>query len=286
MTEGTSVYLELTKFRLVFLALWTVTVGFLLASVGPIDLGLLFKTLTGTGLVAAGSMVLNQYLERENDAKMKRTQSRPLPSGRAKPEGALAFGIFLSGTGLLFLLLGVNFICTFLSAVTLMTYLFLYTPLKQKTPWCTFVGAIPGALPPVLGWAARTGDAGWKAWILFSILFVWQIPHFSAIGWIYREDYERARFRILSVVDPTGERVGREIMLYSLGLFLLSLLPPLLGMTGLVYYLAAFLLGLWFLAASCLTAFKLDSRSRAFFRSSILYLTLLLLFLMVDKKLS
>lgn len=279
-------YLELTKPRLVFLVLGTVTIGFFLASRGPLDLWLLLKTLAGSGLVAAGSMVLNQYLERESDAKMKRTESRPLPSGRVKPKQALAFGIFLSTAGLLVLALGVNLLTCSLSVLTLVSYLFLYTPLKQKTPWCTFVGAIPGALPPMLGWSAAGGKLGWEAGVLFSILFVWQMPHFFAIAWIYRDDYERAGFRVLSVLDPTGGRVGRQIMLYSLGLFLLSLLPAVTGMTGLVYYLAAFLLGIWFLGASFLTAFKLDSRSRAFFRSSVLYLTLILFFFMLDKKLT
>jgi len=279
-------YLELTKPRLVFLVLWTVTVGFLLGTIGPLDLWLLLRTLVGTGLVAAGSMALNQYLERESDARMKRTQNRPLPRGRLEPKQALAFGLFLSLTGLLVLAFSVNLLTCFLSALTLVSYLFLYTPLKQRTPWSTLAGALPGAIPPMLGWGAARGELGWEAWVLFSILFIWQLPHFFAIAWIYREDYKKAGFQMLSVVDPTGERIGRQMMLYSLALFLSSLVPPVAGMTGLVYYLAAFLLGIWFLGASFLTAFKLDSRSLAFFRSSVLYLTLILFFLVLDKNLT
>ena len=153
-------YLELTKPRLVFLVLWTVAVGFLLGTIGPLNLRLLLRTLTGTGLVAAGSMVLNQYLERESDARMKRTENRPLPSGRVKPNEALAFGLFLSLAGLLVLAFSVNLLTCFLSALTLVSYLFLYTPLKQRTPWSTFAGAIPGAIPPMLGWGAARGELG------------------------------------------------------------------------------------------------------------------------------
>lgn len=276
-------YLELTKPRLVLLVLWTVAVGFLLASHAPLDFFLFFKTLGGAALVAAGSMALNQYLERANDAKMKRTQSRPLPSGRVRPEAALVFGIFLSGTGFFLLVKGVNLLTAFLSLATLGSYLFLYTPLKTKTSFCTLIGAISGAIPPMLGWTARTGELGKGAWPLFFILFVWQLPHFFAIAWIYREDYERAGFRMLSVIDPTGERIGRQIMGGSLAVFLSSFIPPLFGLTGLFYYLAALLLGIWLLASSFQTAFQLEARSRIFFRNSVLYLTLLLVFMMGDK---
>ena len=276
-------FLEITKLRLVLLVLWTVTVGFLLGSRGPIDFSLLLKTLGGTALVAAGSMVLNQYLERETDARMRRTENRPLPSGRMKPKEALLLGIFLSLAGLLALAVNVNLLSAFLSGLTLATYLFLYTPLKKKTPLCTLVGAIPGAIPPMLGWAARRGELGFEAWILFAILFVWQLPHFFAIAWIYREDYARAGFQMLSVIDPTGGRVGRQIMIYTLGLYLLSFVPAVTGMVGLHYYLGALLLGIWFIASSFRTAFQLDLGSRSFFKNSVFYLTLLLLLMILDK---
>jgi len=273
-----------TKPRLVMLVLWSTAVGFILASQGPLDLSLLMKTLVGSGLAAAGSMALNQYLERESDARMKRTENRPLPSGRMKPWEALFFGIFLSIAGLLTLATGVNRMTAFLSFATQAIYLFIYTPLKKRTPFCTLIGALPGAIPPMLGWAAVRGQLGLEAWLLFAILFVWQLPHFFAIAWLCREDYARAGFRMLSVVDPSGKRVGQEIMIYTLGVFILSLAPAVTGMAGLVYYAGAFLLGLWFLASSFQAAFQLDLRSRTFFKHSVIYLTLLLLILILDRK--
>lgn len=277
-------FVEVTKPRLVLLTLWTVAVGFVLASRSAVDFPLLLKTLIGAGLTAAGSMALNQYLERESDAQMRRTENRPLPSGRMKPREALIFGISLALAGLLTVALSVNFLSAYLSAATLVIYLFVYTPLKKRTPLCTLVGAIPGAIPPMLGWAAARGELGFEPWVLFSILFAWQLPHFFAIAWICREDYSRAGFRMLSVVDPTGKRVGQEIMIYSLAVHLLSFVPAVSGMTGPLYYLAALLLGIWFLVSSFQTAFQLDLRSRSFFRRSVLYLAFLLLFLILDRK--
>lgn len=279
-------WIEITKPRLVSLVMWTVGAGYLFASSGPLDFPLLIKTLLGTALVAAGSMVLNQYLERSRDAQMKRTENRPLPSGRIQPGPALRFGIFLSVIGILILTVGVNFLSALLAISTLVIYLFIYTPLKQKTPLCTLLGAIPGAIPPMIGWAAVKGRLGWEAWVLFAILFMWQLPHFFAIAWIYREDYSKAGFRMLSVVDPSGKRIGQEIMIYTLAVLLVSLLPALTGMAGLVYYGGAFLLGIWLLAASFKTAFQLDSKARSFFKQSVLYLGLLFFLLLLDKKLS
>ena len=278
------VFVEITKPRLVILVLWSVAVGFLAAWEGPLDWGLLLKTLGGTTLVAAGSMALNQYLEREGDGRMRRTENRPLPSRRMGPNTALAFGILLATAGLFFLASAVNFLSAFLAASTLLIYLYAYTPLKRKTPWCTLVGAVPGAIPPMLGWAAVRGELGVEAWSLFLILFVWQVPHFYAIAWIYREDYARAGFQMLSVVDSSGEKIGRQIMIYSLLLCLASFLPALVGRSGLLYYLSALLLGIWLLASSLRTAFQLDSRSRVFFRNSVLYLALLLFFLILDRR--
>ena len=280
---GLGPYIEITKPRLVFLSLWSVTVGFLLASRNPIDFLLLLRTLTGAALVAAGSMTLNQYLEREVDALMKRTEKRPLPSGRMRPETALIFGAALVFSGIFFLAQRVNFLSALLATTTWASYLFLYTPLKKKTSLCTLFGAIPGAIPPMIGWAAVKGSLNAGAWILFAILFVWQLPHFFAIAWIYREDYGRAGLKMLSVVDPTGNQVGRQIMIYSLAVHLLSFLPPIAGVTGNWYYLGALLLGIWFIASSFRTAFQLDLRSRSFFRHSVLYLALLLLLMILDK---
>jgi len=278
--------IEITKPRLVLLVLWTVTVGFLLASHGSFDFLLFFKTLSGTALAAAGSMTLNQYLERREDARMKRTRGRPLPSGRMKPTHALGLGIFLSSVGIFELAALVNFLTASLAVATLATYLFIYTPLKTKTPLCTLAGAVPGAIPPMMGWTAATGRLTWEAWVLFAILFAWQLPHFFAIAWIYREDYTRAGFHMLSVVDPTGKRIGQEMMIYSLAVLLTSLLPAVTGMSGFVYYGGAFLLGIWFLAASFRAAFQLESRARSFFLKSVLYLSLLFLLMIVDRRLA
>lgn len=279
-----SAWVEITKPRLVILVLWTVTIGFLLASPPSLDYVLLTKTLIGAALVAAGSMALNQYLERDADARMKRTEGRPLPSGRMKPAEALWMGSALAAAGLVVLAGTVNFLTASLALVILTSYLFIYTPLKKKTFLCTLIGAIPGALPPMMGWAAARGRLGFEAWILFGILFLWQMPHFFAIAWIYREDYTQAGFPMLSVVDPSGERVGRQIMIYTLGTYLFSFLPALTGMTGDFYYLGTLLLGLWLIASSFRTAFQLDRRSRSFFRNSVIYLSLLLLLMMLDRR--
>lgn len=275
--------LEIVKPRLVLLVLWTVALGFLLASRPPLDFFLLLKTLTGAALVAAGSMALNQYLERKTDARMKRTENRPLPSGRMKPRRALLLGGLLSAAGLAVLALSVNLLTAWLALATLTSYLFIYTPLKKKTSLCTLAGAVPGAIPPMMGWAAAKGELGPGAWILFAILFVWQLPHFFAIAWIYREDYAKAGFPMLSVVDPTGERVGRQILVYTLAVHLFSFLPALAGMTGNFYYLGALLLGIWFIASSFRAAFALERHSRAFFRNSVVYLSLLFLLMMFDR---
>ena len=228
-------------------------------------------------------MALNELMELESDARMKRTENRPLPSERLKPGEVLLFGVLMSVGGILGLAGCVNLLTASLGGLTLISYLFLYTPLKTRTWLCTLAGALPGAIPPVMGWTACRGDIGLGAWILFFILFVWQLPHFLALSWMYREDYARAGFQILSVADPTGERVRRQLILYSLLLLLLSLTPPLIGMTGYFYYLGAFLMGIWFLVASFRTAAALDLRSPLFFRKSIIYFSLLLLLMILDK---
>lgn len=214
---------------------------------------------------------------------MKRTKNRPLPSLRLSPKEVLVFGVLISIIGILWLAIRVNFLSTLLGGTTLLSYLFLYTPLKTRTWLCTLAGAVPGALPPVIGWTASRNSLNLETAVLFLILFVWQLPHFFAIAWMYRSDYSRAGFRMLSVVDPSGEKIKRQIIVYSLALLLLSLIPPLVGMTGFLYYLGAFLLGVWFLLASFRTAFALDRLSKSFFRSSILYLSLLFLLMILDK---
>jgi protoheme IX farnesyltransferase len=276
--------LEVTKPRLVLLVLWTVTVGFLLASPGPLDLFLLVKTFLGTALIAGGAMALNQFLERDVDAKMKRTENRPLPSGRVAPEPVLWFGILLSVAGLSLLTFGVNLLTGLLSGLTVALYLFVYTPLKLKSPVCTLVGAIPGAIPPVLGWTAVQGELSPTPWLLFLIVLFWQLPHFLAISWAMRDDYTEAGFQILAVIDSTGKRVGKEMVSYTAALLPVTLLPTLVGATGWIYFWGALLLGVWFFGLSLKTASELDRRARHFFRASIFYLGVLLLLMILDKK--
>lgn len=241
-------YLELTKPRLSLLVLATTLIGFYLASHSPIDAPLLMYTLVATALAVGGANALNQVLEREVDAQMFRTQHRPLPAGRLVSTRALAFGVALSVGGVLFLAFGVNVLSSLLACLTIVLYVFVYTPLKRKTSLCTLVGAIPGAIPPLIGWAARRGEISWEAWGLFWIVFLWQLPHFLALAWMYREDYARAGFPMASVVDPGGWRTSRQIILYCLTLIPVSLLPARSGLTGSLYVLGALGLGIGFLA--------------------------------------
>ncbi len=277
-------YFELTKPRLVFLVLLSTLVGFVLGSKGPIPLGLLFKMLTGTALVAGGSMALNEWLERKEDAKMARTAKRPLPSARLEPTQALLFGVLTSILGLILLEIEVSSSCALLAALTLASYLFLYTPLKKKTSLCTIVGALPGALPPLIGWSAASNSLSFQGWILFSILFLWQMPHFLAIGWRYRDEYKRAGFHMLSLEDETGERVGRQMVLYTLSLFAVSLLPTIAGMTGYFYFAGAFFLGVGLIGFTVSSLKQMDQKSRPLFFASIIYLTCLLILMVIDRQ--
>ena len=218
---------------------------------------------------------------------MERTRGRPLPSGRLSPDSALAFGVLCSTAGLLALALGVNLLAAALAAATLVSYLFIYTPLKPRTALCTLVGAVPGALPPLIGWAAARGELGLAAWPLFFILFLWQLPHFLAIAWTWREDYARAGFRMLPVLDPEGGSTGRQIVLYCLALIPVSLLPAAMGSFGWLYFLTALAGGLGFLACGLATARTRSAPSaRRLFFASILYLPLLLTTMTLDRMIS
>jgi len=277
---------ELIKLRLTALVLITSMVGFYAGLEGLLadSIGLLSLTLLGTGLLAAGAAVLNQYLEREFDARMPRTAERPLPRGQIAPEAALLLGGFFSVSGLLVLAAWVNLLTSLLGAVTLVTYLFIYTPLKRKTPLNTIIGAIPGALPPLMGWAAARGQVDPLGWTLFAILFFWQLPHFMALAWLYREEYEQAGFVMLPSVDPEGVRTGRQAVSQTIFLFIASLMPYTLKLAGPVYLGGAVILGLGFLwAAARFTANLSRSSSRRLFITSIIYLPLLLVLLVLDK---
>src|SRR6059036_619209 len=249
-------YWTLTKPEVNFLILITTFAGFYLASpASHWRILLLFNTLLGTMLVASGAGTLNQYIERRFDAQMRRTAGRPLPAGRIHPSLALWFGVVLSIAGGFYLALLVNLPASVLALLTLGTYLLLYTPLKRKTPLCTLVGAFPGAVPPLIGWAAARGGLNGEAWVLSGILFLWQFPHFLAIAWMYREDYARAGLLMLPVVEPDGRLTGQQIVVYTLMLLPVSLIPGALGISGKIYLYGALVLGLLFLYYSVRAAF-------------------------------
>jgi len=275
---------ELIKARLTFLVLLTTLVGFYVGSAGAISYPLMLLTITGTGLLACGAAALNQLLERQYDAKMRRTEDRPLPSGRLQPEMALIFGGICSILGLVLLAWQVNLLTSFLGALTLISYLFVYTPLKRVTWLNTAVGAVPGALPPLMGWTAARGELGGAGWSLFAILFFWQIPHFLAIAWLYRDEYAKAGFVMLPVIDRDGYRTGRQAVSHTLGLVMASLMPAFFGLAGTVYFAGALLLGMAFLGFAVLFARTLNvERARQLFFISITYLPLLLGLMVLDK---
>jgi heme o synthase len=275
---------ELVKARLTSLVVLTTVVGYYLGERGPLDYARLLNTLMGTAMVAAGAAALNQWLERDYDALMQRTADRPLPSGRLQPPTVLWFGVVLSALGLGQLALTVNPVTAGLGAITLLSYLFVYTPLKRVTPLNTIVGAIPGALPPLMGWTAARGEVTTAGWSLFAVLFFWQLPHFMSIAWLYRDDYARAGFQMLPVVDPGGERTGRQTLSHALGLLPVSLCPALLGLTGWVYLLGATVLGAVFIGFAVRFARQLTRlRARQLFYVSILYLPLVLGLMVLDK---
>ena len=276
-------YLELTKPRIAVMALFTVGVGYLLAGATG-GVMTLVHTLLGAGLVAAGGSALNQWLERNIDAKMRRTQNRPLPAGRLSPAEAFAFGAVLGVVGLVYLALTVSVAAVVVSAVTFVSYVLVYTPLKTVTVWNTIVGAVPGALPPVIGWCAVRGYSGAAgAAALFLILFFWQLPHFLAIAWMYRDDYARGGLRMLPIVDATGRKTAWVMIVTALMLTAASLLPLVIGMAGPVYAVGAVLLGLMFVWRGVeFQRDRTDRRARRVLRASLLYLPGVLGLLMID----
>ncbi len=277
-------YWALTKPEVNVLVLASTLAGFYLGSRGPLSGLRLAHTLLGTLLVASGTATLNQFIEREYDARMRRTANRPLPAGRLAPSWALGFGVLLSAAGALDLALAVNALSSLLAVLTLGSYLAFYTPLKRRTPLCTLVGAFPGAMPPLIGWAAARGSLSREAWVLYAVLFLWQFPHFLGIAWMYREDYARAGYLMLPPKDVEGRFTGREIFAFTLLLLPVSLMPAWLGQAGVVYLVGATLVGLAFLLCGARLA---HSRSNALARSlvlaSVVYLPLLFVLMMVDK---
>lgn len=277
-------YLELTKPRITWLILMSTAVGYFFGHHGGWSAWQVLHTILGTALIASGTAALNQWYERDADRKMRRTADRPIPSGRLSARRALLFGILLSIAGFAELGFGVNWLSGFLGLFTLLSYLFLYTPLKQRSPLSTLVGAFPGAMPPIIGYAAAAGVLDAQAWTLFAILFLWQFPHFLAIAWMYREDYERAGIVMLPVVQPSGEGTARQIVLYSLALIPVSLAPSLLGMSGRFYLFGALALGLWYLYSGLRVAFdRTILRARSVLMVSVIYLPLIYGLMMLDR---
>lgn len=276
--------LELTKPRITALVLVTTGTGFYLASLGSVDLSLLFHTLLGIALLAGGTNALNQYAERGVDARMKRTRGRPIPAGRLESSRALRFAVGISASGAFYLALTVNALTALLGVLALTGYIFFYTPLKRRTWLCTLVGAVPGALPPVMGWTAARGELDLLAWVLFAIVFLWQLPHFLAIAWMYRADYARAGFPMLPVIDPLGNRTARHIMVYSLALLAVSLMTSVLGLTGALYFFGSLTLGVAFVTFGLGVAVERSNRyAKRLFLASVIYLPALLVLMVVDK---
>src|SRR5580765_4472945 len=283
-TSRSMAYLALTKPDVSFLVVLTTLAGYALGTVGPLDWFRMAQTVIGTTLVAAGTCALNQYFERDSDARMRRTAPRPLPSGALAPAEALWFGVGLAAAGSLQLLLTTNVLATFLAVFTSVTYLGIYTPLKTRTTAATLIGAFPGALPPVIGWAAARGSLGAGAYVLFAILFLWQVPHFHSISWVYREDYARAGIRMLPVVDRDGQATFGQIVFCAVALIPVSLLASVTGLAGVPYYFSALIVGL-LLVKVCLwaAAEKTNVRAKWLMHATVLHLPILLGLMVLDK---
>lgn len=276
-------FLTLTKPRIAVMVLMTVAVGFVLGARGSSHPGTMILALIGTGFVAAGASAWNQVIERERDSRMKRTAKRPLPSGAIQPVESAIFGSSLAVAGLVILALGTNWLATAVAFTTFALYVVVYTPLKPRTTLNTAIGAIPGALPPVIGWAAATGRLGIEPLVLFLIVFLWQFPHFLAIAWIHREDYARGGHLMLPCVDPDGVSTSRQSVLYALVLLPVGLLPTVIGIAGGVYFLGSLLLALLYLVASVRFLVGRDDLSaRGLMKASFVYLPLILLLLLIN----
>jgi heme o synthase len=277
-------YVQLAKPRLNVLVVATSAAGYYLGGPPAPDLVLMAQAVAGTALVAGGAAVLNQVYERDTDALMRRTRLRPLPDGRVSLADARLFGFGLSTAGLLLLALRANWLAAALALATLVIYLVVYTPMKRRTPLSTLVGAVPGALPALIGWTASHGSIAIGGATLFAIVFLWQIPHFMAIAWLYRDDYGKAGFPMLPVIEPEGRRAGRQAVVYAAALVPVSLVPTIVGIAGSVYFGSALVLGLVLLALAARFAFtRSEGSARALFFGSITYLPLLWIVMIGDR---
>jgi protoheme IX farnesyltransferase len=282
--ERFAAYMELTKPRITFLIVLTSAAGFAMASRGNVNYAAMASAMIGIALLSSGIATINQYMERDLDALMRRTANRPLPSGKLLPWEALAFGVGLTTLAEVYLAVLVNPLTGLLGLTVIAGYLFAYTPLKTRTSLSTMVGAFPGAVPPLIGWAAARGTISLEAWVLFAILFLWQFPHFLAIAWMYREDYSRAGILMLPVVEPDGRVTAQQIVVYTLLLLPVSLLPTVLGLSGKVYLYGAIVLGLLFLYSSLRAAVsKSRQEARRLLLASVIYLPLLFILMVIDR---
>jgi heme o synthase len=278
-------YLDLTKPRITWLILVSTAVGCFFGARAGWTWTVLLHAIAGTGLMASGTAALNQWYERAADGRMRRTAARPIPSGRVSPPRAFWFGVALSAAGFVELGLGANWLTAGLGLFTLLSYLLVYTPLKSRTPHSTSVGAIPGAMPPLMGYAAMHGALNAQAWALYAILFLWQFPHFLAIAWMYRDDYARGGIRMLPVVAPDGESTARAILITALLLVPVSLLPQALAMTGKLYLVGATLLGAAFVFAGARVVLdRSAARARKVLLASVAYLPALYTLMVLDRR--
>ena len=284
LRERVSAYVELTKPRITFLIVLTAAAGFAMASAGRINYALMLSAMFGIGLLSSGIATLNQYAERDLDGLMRRTATRPLPTGKLMPWEALAFGAGITVAAEIYLLVFVNPLSALLGLTVIAGYVFAYTPLKTRTSLSTMVGAFPGAVPPLIGWTAARDSISIEGWVLFAILFLWQFPHFLAIAWMYREDYSRAGILMLPVVEPDGRVTAQQIVVYTLMLLPVSVLPTVLGMSGRIYLAGAVLLGLLFLYSSLRAAFSMSrQQARRLLLASVLYLPLLFILMVLNR---
>ena len=280
----TSDFIALAKPRLNLLVVVSAVAGYVMAGGSAHDVWRLLAVVVGTGLVAGGASAFNQVLEREPDTLMMRTRLRPMPDGRLSPRDATLFAAALTAAGLVILALGANLLGAVVAFATMASYTVVYTPLKMRTSFATVVGAIPGALPPVIGWAAAENALSRGAWVLFAIVFLWQLPHFLAIAWIYRDDYARAGFRMLPVIEPDGRSTARQAAIYAAALLPMSLAPTLVGMTGAVYFAGALVLSLLFVGLALRFAItRTIADARRLFFGSIVYLPLIWMLMIADR---
>jgi protoheme IX farnesyltransferase len=284
LASRANAYVTLTKPDVSFLVLTTTAAGYYMGSRGAVNWLHMIQTIFGTMLIASGTAALNHYIERESDRTMRRTASRPLPSGTLRPREALIFGVALSLAGALYLYFAAGVLPAALGSATCLAYLLAYTPLKKRTVWATFVGAFPGAIPPMIGWVAASGRLDPGAWLLFAILFFWQFPHFHAIAWMYREDYARAGILMLPVVDRDGSRTFRQIQVTALVLVGVSLLPAIAGLDGKLYFFGALALSVALLQVCVWAASaKTNLRARWLMHATVAYIPLLLGLMVYDK---